>query len=59
MQTTTRRNLLKSVMAGGVLAGTAPATAKQNSHPQTHIAGPLAHATVVFGQWHKPWGEYR
>jgi hypothetical protein len=56
MQTTTRRNLLKGVMAGGVIAGTAPAIAKQKSHAQTHMAGPHAHATVVFGQWQQAMG---
>jgi hypothetical protein len=49
MQITSRRNLLKTVMAGGVLAGTAPTRAQQ--HPQTHLPLGNAHATVVFGQW--------
>ena len=55
MKTPSRRNLLKSLMAGGVIAGTAPTTAKQ-SHPQEHLPGPLAHATVVFGQWQQAGG---
>ena len=50
MQTTSRRNILKSLMAGGVIAGTTP-TAAREQHPQDHIPGALAHATVVFGHW--------
>lgn len=50
MQKTSRRSILKSVMAGGVLAGTAPVGA-QVRHPQEHVPGPHAAATVVFGQW--------
>jgi hypothetical protein len=50
MQKTSRRNILKSFMAGGVLAGTAPLGA-QTKHPQEHVAGPHAAASVIFGQW--------
>ena len=52
---TSRRNLFKSVMAGGLLAGTAPLGA-QDKHPQEHVAGPHAAATVVFGQWQQAMG---
>jgi hypothetical protein len=51
MHTTSRRTMLRSFVAGGVLAGTAPAAAQ---HGQQRIAGPLAHATVAFGQWNTP-----
>lgn len=51
MVRTSRRNVLKAVMSGGVVAGTAPLTAQ---HPQPSAAGSLAHATVAFGQWNTP-----
>jgi hypothetical protein len=51
MITTSRRNVLRTIVSGGVLAGATPLAAQ---HTQQMIAGPLAHATVAFGQWNTP-----
>lgn len=53
MTNTSRRNVLKSIVAGGVLVGTAPSRASAQ-HALTHLPPALAHATVVFGQWNTP-----
>ena len=57
MTSTSRRNMLKSFVAGGVLAGAAPARA-QTLHGQTHVPAGIAHATVVFGQWNTPMDRF-
>lgn len=54
MTATSRRNILKTMVAGGVL-GTAPLAAQ---HAQGRIPGPLAHATVAFGQWNTPMDRF-
>ena len=53
MNATSRRDLLTTVVAGGVLAGGARAFAQQN-HNQEHAPGPLSHAVVAFGEWKTP-----
>jgi hypothetical protein len=58
MHTTSRRNIIKSFVAGGVLAGTAPVAAKSQPHGQVHLPGGNAHATVVFGQWITPMDRF-
>jgi hypothetical protein len=55
MTKTSRRNVLKAVMSGGLVAGTAPLGAQ---HPQPPPAGPLGHATVAFGQWNTPMDRF-
>lgn len=57
MSTTTRRNAIKSFVAGGVLGGAVPAPAAAQ-HAQQHIAGPMSHATVAFGQWNTPMDRF-
>lgn len=57
MTSTTRRHVLKSLVAGGVLAGTSPAGA-QTPHGKTHVPPGNAHATVVFGQWNTPMDRF-
>jgi hypothetical protein len=62
MQKTTRRNVLKVVAAGGASAalgltlkrgtvGEGVLTAAAQNHSHKPISGPLANATVNFGQW--------
>jgi hypothetical protein len=53
---TTRRSMLKSIAAGGVLAGTSSHASAQ--HALTHLPPGLAHATVVFGQWNTPMDRF-
>lgn len=55
MSTTDRRTMLRSLVAGGALVGTAPVAAQ---HAQQHVPGPLAHATVAFGQWNTPMDRF-
>jgi hypothetical protein len=57
MTTTSRRSVIKSFVAGGVLAGAAPAAAAAQ-HAQQHLPGPLSHATMVFGQWNTPMDRF-
>jgi hypothetical protein len=63
MSKTTRRNVLKAVAGGGLAAGvglalkpgSAPGAAtpspEERGHRHSRINGPLASATVSFGQW--------
>src|SRR5262245_55347047 len=51
MPTTSRRNIIKSFVTGGIVAGAAPVSAQ---HGQTHLPPGNAIATVVFGQWNTP-----
>src|SRR5258708_14556887 len=57
MSKTSRRNLLKVTAAAGVSAALGLAmkpethAAEAESHKHQPIAGPLANATVSFGQW--------
>ncbi len=60
MAMTSRRNLLKVAAAGGVAAGLGLTIKPETAAPETHaagdhnhkpISGPLANATVSFGQW--------
>ena len=44
-----RRNFVMSVLAGSVAA---PAFAQNNEHEHGAVVGPMANATVSFGQWH-------
>jgi hypothetical protein len=53
MSNTSRRQVLKSFVAGGLLAGSAPAAASAQ-HGQIKLPPPLAHAVVAFGQWNTP-----
>jgi hypothetical protein len=55
MSRTDRRTMLRSLVAGGALVGTAPVAAQ---HGQQHVPGPLAHATVAFGQWNTPMDRF-
>ena len=57
MTSTTRRNVLKSLVAGGVL-GSAVSTRGQTPHGKTHVPTGNAHATVVFGQWNTPMDRF-
>jgi hypothetical protein len=57
MTSTSRRNMLKSLVAGGALAGTVPAAA-QTPHGLAHTPRGIAHATVVFGQWNTPMDRF-
>ena len=56
MTSPSRRNMLKSLVTGGVLAGTAPSISAQ--HALTKLPPSLAHATVVFGQWNTPMDRF-
>ena len=57
MAKTSRRNLLKTTAAAGVSAALSlaikpePRVTGEESHKHQPIAGPLANATVSFGQW--------
>jgi plastocyanin len=60
MSRTTRRDLFKFAVGGGLAGGlglavtnrgATPAAAQGNSHQHTAVNGPLATATVSFGQW--------
>lgn len=55
MRITGRRDIIKSLVGGSVLVTAAPAAAQ---HGQPHLAGPLAHATVAFGQWNTPMDRF-
>lgn len=57
MTSPSRRHVLKSFVTGGVLVSAAPATASVQ-HGQLRLPGPLAHATVVFGQWNTPFDRF-
>jgi hypothetical protein len=52
MTRTSRRTVLKTIVASGVLGGTAPLSAQHTT--QQRLSGQLAHATVAFGQWNTP-----
>ena len=57
MTSTSRRNILKSFVAGGVLAGSGTARASEQ-HALVKLPPALAHATVVFGQWNTPMDRF-
>lgn len=57
MTHTSRRNMLKSFVAGGLLAGGTPTLAGAQ-HGLTRLPPALAHATVVFGQWNTPMDRF-
>jgi plastocyanin len=60
MKKTSRRNLLKVATAGSVAAGlglvikpetATPTTRAAGAHQHRRVSGPMANATVSFGQW--------
>lgn len=57
MTATSRRTMLKSFVAGGMLAGVTPSHASAQ-HALKHLPPGLAHATVVFGQWNTPMDRF-